>query len=102
MEIRRTRHRHKRDWMERTTALSPSSSPLLFPKVRSAINEGRVLAAMELVNDMNPETLDTHPRLYFHLYLQHLIELIRQDKVEEALTFAQVKRGVRERECVCV
>ncbi len=42
-----------------------------------------------MVNELNPETLDANPRLFFHLQLQRLIELIRVDNVAGALDFAQ-------------
>lgn len=49
--------------------------------IRSAIQSGDVDRAMERVNDLNPEILETNPSLYFHLQQQRLIELIRQGKV---------------------
>lgn len=42
-----------------------------------------------MTNDLDPETLDTEPTLYFRLQLQKLIEMIRADKVAEALDFAE-------------
>jgi hypothetical protein len=42
-----------------------------------------------MTNDLDPETLDTVPTLFFRLQLQRLIELIRGDKVMEALDFAE-------------
>lgn len=39
--------------------------------------------------------LDNNPALYFHLQQQRLIELIRQKKVDEALTFAQEELAPR-------
>lgn len=44
---------------------------------------------MELTNDLNPETLDTSPQLFFRLQLQRLIELIRTGNVDAALDFAE-------------
>ncbi|KAJ1814198.1 Glucose-induced degradation complex subunit [Coemansia sp. RSA 2599] len=58
-------------------------------KIRYAVQTGDIKAAIERVNDLNPDLLDTDPRLYFHLQQQHLIELIRMGKAEEALEFAQ-------------
>ncbi|KAJ1729800.1 hypothetical protein LPJ72_004783 [Coemansia sp. Benny D160-2] len=58
-------------------------------QIRFAIQNGDIKAAIERVNDLNPDLLDTDPRLYFHLQQQQLIELIRQGKAEEALEFAQ-------------
>jgi hypothetical protein len=44
-----------------------------------------------MVNDLNPEILDTDPRLFFHLRLQRLIELLRSGLVDDALKFAQIE-----------
>eukprot|EP01027_Heterolobosea_sp_BB2_P020602 GEZU01029400.1.p1 GENE.GEZU01029400.1~~GEZU01029400.1.p1 ORF type:complete len:226 (-),score=54.14 GEZU01029400.1:67-744(-) len=57
--------------------------------IRTAIQRGDVQEAIERVNDLNPEILDTNPKLYFHLQQQRLIELIRQGNISEALHFAQ-------------
>ena len=38
-----------------------------------------------MTNDLDPETLDTKPVLYFRLQLQKLIELIRNDKVRSVM-----------------
>ncbi|KAJ2174895.1 hypothetical protein GGF45_004001, partial [Coemansia sp. RSA 551] len=58
-------------------------------QIRFAVQNGDIRSAIERVNDLNPDILDTDPRLYFHLQQQQLIELIRQGKSEEALEFAQ-------------
>lgn len=50
---------------------------------------GRVQEATALVNQFHPELLDNDRYLYFHLQQLHLIELIRNNHVEEALSFAQ-------------
>ncbi|CAO3641346.1 unnamed protein product [Cunninghamella blakesleeana] len=57
-------------------------------EIRHAIQTGDIDAAIDLVNDLNPEILDTNPKLYFHLQQQRLIELIRNGDDEEALSFA--------------
>ncbi|KAJ4766795.1 LisH and RanBPM domains containing protein [Rhynchospora pubera] len=57
--------------------------------VKMAVQSGNVQDAIEKINDLNPEILDTNPELYFHLQQQKLIELIRTGKIEEALEFAQ-------------
>lgn len=59
--------------------------------LRNAVECGHVEDAIEKVNHLNPEILDTNPQLYFHLQQLGLIELIRAGKVEEALEFAQEK-----------
>ena len=58
-------------------------------RIRDAIREGRISDATDVVNQLHPELLDTDRYLYFHLQQQHLIELIRAGRVEEALGFAQ-------------
>ncbi|XP_043189987.1 glucose-induced degradation protein 8-A homolog isoform X1 [Amphibalanus amphitrite] len=58
-------------------------------KIRDAIREGRISDATDVVNKLHPELLDSDRYLYFHLQQQHLIELIRAGRIEEALAFAQ-------------
>ena len=52
------------------------------------IQAGNILEAISLVNELHPQLLDNDRYLLFHLQQQHLIELIRQQKVEEALQYA--------------
>jgi glucose-induced degradation protein 8 len=59
--------------------------------IREAINGGRIQESISLVNQLHPELLDNDRYLYFHLQQLHLIELIREGKIEEALRFAQNK-----------
>lgn len=47
------------------------------------------------MNDLNPEILDTNPRLFFRLQQQQLIELIRQGKIDDALQFAMEELAPR-------
>ncbi|CAN6453460.1 unnamed protein product [Victoria cruziana] len=68
--------------------------------VKKAVQCGNVEDAIEKVNDLNPEILDTNPQLFFHLQQQRLIELIRNGKVEEALEFAQEELAPRGEENV--
>lgn len=63
--------------------------------IRTAVQSGAVEDAMEKVNDLDPEILDTNPRLFFHLQQQKLIELIRQGKINEAIAFAQEELAPR-------
>ncbi|XP_019168672.1 PREDICTED: glucose-induced degradation protein 8 homolog [Ipomoea nil] len=63
--------------------------------IKEAVQRGNVEDAIEKVNDLNPEILDTNPQLFFHLQQQRLIELIRNGKVEEALEFAQEELAPR-------
>ncbi|KAA8519837.1 hypothetical protein F0562_014073 [Nyssa sinensis] len=62
---------------------------------KAVVQCGNVEDAIEKVNDLNPEILDTNPQLFFHLQQQRLIELIRNGKVEEALEFAQEELAPR-------
>lgn len=39
---------------------------------------GSIQEAVELVNDVDPEILDTNSTLFFHLQQQQLLELIKQ------------------------
>ena len=57
-------------------------------KIRDSIQSGDILEAISLVNELHPQLLDNDRYLLFHLQQQHLIELIRQQKVEEALQYA--------------
>ncbi|WOL01003.1 hypothetical protein Cni_G09716 [Canna indica] len=57
--------------------------------VLKSVQAGNVVDAIEKVNVMNPEILNSNPELYFHLQQQRLIELIRDGEVSEALKFAQ-------------
>ncbi|XP_020242136.1 glucose-induced degradation protein 8 homolog isoform X2 [Asparagus officinalis] len=66
--------------------------------VKKALQSGNVQDAIEKVNDLNPEILDTNHQLYFHLQQQRLIELIRHGKIEEALEFAQGELAPRGKE----
>ncbi|CAO1355115.1 unnamed protein product [Diamesa hyperborea] len=59
--------------------------------IREAVQTGRIQESISLVNSLHPELLDNDRYLYFHLQQLHLIELIRDGKIEEALTFAQTK-----------
>ena len=58
-------------------------------QIRNAVQNGRIMDAIEKVNDMNPEVLDNDTELFFQLQRQHLIELIREKKYEEALEYAR-------------
>ena len=71
-------------------------------KIREAVQQGNIMKAIELVNDLNPEILDTNPQLYFHLQQQSLIELIRDNKIEDALSFAQDELAPRGEENVSI
>jgi len=57
-------------------------------KIRDSVQHGNILEAISLVNELHPQLLDNDRYLLFHLQQQHLIELIRQQKVEDALQYA--------------
>ncbi|KAI8926758.1 CTLH/CRA C-terminal to lish motif domain-containing protein [Entophlyctis helioformis] len=63
--------------------------------IRTAVQTGNIEAAIEKVNDLDPEILDTNPRLYFHLQQQKLIELIRLGRINDAIEFAQEELAPR-------
>ncbi|CAK8678076.1 glucose-induced degradation protein 8 homolog [Clavelina lepadiformis] len=72
-------------------------------KIRDAILAGQVNQAIFLINESHPELLDDNRILLFYLHLQHLIELIREKKTEQALEFAQTQlseRGEDSPECL--
>jgi hypothetical protein len=48
--------------------------------IRNAIQEGNISQSIELINDFDPDILDTNPELYFSLQLQQLIELYESIK----------------------
>ena len=64
-------------------------------KIRDAVEVGNIQEAIELVNDVDPEILDTDSRLFFHLQQQQLLELVRQGDTERVLAFAQSELSAR-------
>lgn len=64
-------------------------------KIRDAVEAGSIQEAVELVNDVDPEILDTNSTLFFHLQQQQLLELIKQGDVEKVLEFAQSELSAR-------
>ena len=64
-------------------------------KIRAAVEEGSIQDAVELVNDVDPEILDTNPKLFFHLQQQQLLEYIRQGDIEKVLEYAQKELSAR-------
>lgn len=64
-------------------------------KIRDAIQSGSIQEAIELVNDVDPEILDTNSKLFFHLQQQQLLEFIRQGDVERVLDYAQRELSAR-------
>lgn len=78
---------------------------LLFSEIRqrqeikSLVQNGMVEQAIEKINDVDPELLDTDPGLHFSLLRLQLIELIRQsrvnDNIQPALEFASSQLAAR-------
>src|SRR5207249_11171755 len=58
-------------------------------RIRDFIQNGSITEAISMINKLHPELLDDDRYLFFHLQQQHLIELIRDRNIEEALKFAQ-------------
>ena len=58
-------------------------------EIRKAIMKGQIDTAISLINDLDPEILDTNKKLNFRLRLQKLVEFIKNNNVSEALTFGQ-------------
>ena len=58
-------------------------------EVRKMIERGEIEEAIKKMNEINPEILDTDRELYFEMKRQQLVELIKQNKLEEAIVFAQ-------------
>lgn len=58
-------------------------------RIRALLNEGKVDEAVCCINSVNPTLLDENAELFFELQQLKLIEFIRQQKIDEALEFAQ-------------
>lgn len=58
-------------------------------KIREALEVGDIQKAIDSINSLHPELIDTNRHLAFHLRQQQLIELIREKRLEDALMFAQ-------------
>lgn len=79
--------------------LAKIESPDMMDKrveVRQLIEAGDILRAQSLINSYYPELLDNHRTLYFRLQQQQLIELIRQQKIDEVLTYVHDHLSVEE------
>ncbi len=63
--------------------------------IRSAIQSGNIDDAIDRINELDPEILDTNPKLFFHLQQQKLIEYIRSGDIIQALEFAQEQLAPR-------
>jgi len=58
-------------------------------RILECIKNGEIQSAVEMINSYQPELLDDNRYLFFHLQQQHLIELIRNKNINDALKFAQ-------------
>lgn len=79
--------------------LTKSETPEMMDKrveIRHLIEEGDILKGQSLINLYYPELLDNHRNLYFKLQQQHLIELIRQQKINEVLSYVHDQLSVDE------
>lgn len=65
-------------------------------EVRNLIESGDILKGQSLINLYYPELLDNHKDLYFKLQQQHMIELIRQQKISEVLDYIHDQLIVKE------
>ena len=60
-------------------------------KIRSLILNSQIDEAINEINNINPEILEKNPLIHFELQKQKLIEIIKNNRIEEALQFAQNK-----------
>lgn len=58
-------------------------------KIREMIEAGDMMGAQTLINQFYPELLDNHEHLIFKLRQQHIIELIRQQRIDDVLNYVQ-------------
>jgi len=58
-------------------------------QILESIKDGHIQTAVEMINSYQPDLLDDNRYLFFHLQQQHLIELIRNKNIDDALKFAQ-------------
>lgn len=65
-------------------------------EIRRLIEDGSILQGQSLINKYYPELLDNHRDLYFRLQQQHLIELIRKQKIDDVLAFVHDQLRVDE------
>lgn len=84
---------------KRDEAASPASLDLesirIRRDIRSCVQRGHIQSALDKVVELDPEILERNPSLHFSLLQQHLIELIRQGQIPQALEFAQTELAPR-------
>lgn len=59
--------------------------------VRTMILDGKIDETINAINEINPEILENNPSLHFELQKQKLIEIIKKNNIQDAITFAQNK-----------
>lgn len=62
-------------------------------EIRSSVEGGDVKTALVRAYTLSPELMSQSPELGFYVHQQQLIELIRADRIEEAILFAQEELG---------
>lgn len=65
-------------------------------EVRRHIQNGEIMEAKMKINLYYPELLDSHRDMYFKLQQQHMIELIKAQKIQEVLTYVHEHLNVPE------
>jgi hypothetical protein len=58
-------------------------------QIRNHIVNGKIDEAINQINNINSEILEKNPSIHFELEKQKLIEIIKANKIEEAIAFAQ-------------
>ena len=72
-----------------TPQILNAQSTAVRMRIRNAIEAGRPAEAIDQVVDVNPEIVEERPELLFRLKKQEFIELVRQNRTDEALEFAE-------------
>jgi len=67
----------------------PLSSIAARTNVRMSLSQGRIDEARTQIDSLLPELLESRPALLLQLQQQQLVELIRADRIDEALAFAR-------------
>lgn len=79
-------------------AQQDDASILARQEIQNHIHKGSIKAAIEGLNDLDPEILSKNPPLHFALLRLQLVELIRSsngEDIADAVTFAQEQLGPR-------
>lgn len=57
--------------------------------VRAGIESGNIEEALSHLKDLSPQVIEPRSRLLFRLQLQRLIEMVRAERIDKALMFAE-------------